>query len=1134
MKITHTYNFRGSGSMAGWLVCILCLLSISCKDELPYIYGEDGPSGIPTTIRLSWNTPDMTVKSRTSLGDEAERQINDLWIGIYDAKTGLLKSSVLYDDSQNQIQDHEIQEVTINTTSGLSYIVGVANVKNNYGTSDDINVPTTSNTRAFTIAELLEHADTWDKFKSIAHITDPEDINRYSPNLVMSGIYYDDNNQTTLTDPNNWLTLNEKPVYIPVNTATEDGKMPGVIHLRRLVSFITFELIPDEHITIEPISWEVHNNPAYSYLHEQKTDASDKVWNLSELLDNYGNSKDDPTFMPVTKEISDGKKQLTGSYSFDFYQYENRRTGLESVKSYDDREKEYKTTDGTNTGIYQSLCSTSSDTPNWKEGKNLANYASFVVIKAKVVYYIEQKYLEQDGWTGEDGVIKREYDAPPVSPDTPGAVQRIGYATYTVHLGYCDGDTEEEKARDFNCYRNTKYTYNVHVNGVNKIVVEAINEREEPKPGVEGDVTDAYTGHYELDAHYCVFNIQMSDEERKNMRYRIEAPYDGTTYTFEIKNPADPKEIEQLQKSLIEDDFNRKFYNWVKFRPTTGKEVLALYKNKNSTDENYSPEPWTLEDLRDTEKFQNTNLADENGKKWYTVFVDEYVYHDDDDTDGTEKGWQKFVNAPNRKLWIFNKIPTEVSSDQESIYLKTAYFISQRSIQTYYNTEDETISTALGIEHFNESYGLNLRWTWQEVYRTDGESKFPNQETTGRLDSRNGRYNTYLYLNDNREDSQLKWEKFTKFATPQTTGEITALGEKKPKTTYPVFAMQTTSSNETEWKGSLASNEAYKYTNADPKGIQNQYYEVMAACLSRNRDENGNGIIDGDELKWYLPTLGKYLRIVIGSPALRTPLMDFWANPNIKSSDNENNPRWHYWSSDIRTLWAEEGTSSSLHVEDKWDYGSWNIRCIRNLGTNLRTTFEQHDEPVEVAYVVDEDNRVITMERFNPNCYRAATSSYLIIHDVTSSQNLPAYSFEYAKDDCTSNNTKIPEDKMQLNKYGWFYENGDNYKTEKWTSLTKYNLACGTYSQETNGSDRGTWRVPNQRELEILRRVGVFEGSFPATPFWLSCTLEYYLKNGSATQRFMKVRKQAGTVDDGLRSGENVLKRIRCVRDVIN
>ena len=104
---------------------------------------------------------------------------------------------------------------------------------------------------------------------------------------------------------------------------------------------------------------------------------------------------------------------------------------------------------------------------------------------------------------------------------------------FRSHLGYCEG-TGEERASDFNCRRNTQYTYNVIVNSVDNIVVEA-NKNSEPQPGMEGFVSDITGAVMELDCHYMTFNIQLTEDDLTNdFGYVIQAPRaDGTLFTCE-------------------------------------------------------------------------------------------------------------------------------------------------------------------------------------------------------------------------------------------------------------------------------------------------------------------------------------------------------------------------------------------------------------------------------------------------------------------------------------------------------------------------------------------------------------------------------------------------------------------------
>ena len=79
----------------------------------------------------------------------------------------------------------------------------------------------------------------------------------------------------------------------------------------------------------------------------------------------------------------------------------------------------------------------------------------------------------------------------------------------------------------FKSKRNKKYTYNVTINDVESIIVEVQGGEDEEgaNPGVEGDVVDAKTIVYSLDAHYNCINLGFTYEEIKELSFIIQSPF---------------------------------------------------------------------------------------------------------------------------------------------------------------------------------------------------------------------------------------------------------------------------------------------------------------------------------------------------------------------------------------------------------------------------------------------------------------------------------------------------------------------------------------------------------------------------------------------------------------------------------
>ena len=127
------------------------------------------------------------------------------------------------------------------------------------------------------------------------------------------------------------------------------------------------------------------------------------------------------------------------------------------------------------------------------------------------------------------------------------------------------------------------------------------------------------------------------------------------------------------------------------------------------------------------------------------------------------------------------------------------------------------------------------------------------------------------------------------------------------------------------------SKEAHVYSDYLKLG-QDSRAQGFNACLLRNRDEDGNGILSDSELKWYLPAIDQYINIWLSEDKLNedTQLFDR-ANLNAVS-DNLNKSSVYYSSSnsDKRLYWALEGASFGAFGSTYANVSN-NNRCVRNL-----------------------------------------------------------------------------------------------------------------------------------------------------------------------------------------------------------
>ena len=438
------------------LLPALMLIMTACNDDIDMPATVDGPEGEDTTISLTIQAPEMShLESRADMTTDEANSVRSLWVGIYSYATSRStlsdgnNSGLLLQNGQHGFtsgnKSHTRYTLTgINTKSGRSYIVAVANPDLNYGYTMDANGKLGAKSK---LSDLLAQADTWDKFQSIVIEREPFQnaavlgVPNNSP-LPMSGIYVDNEN---LTHPDDWTKV--EPYQIPLS---KNGlNLKGSIHLRRPFTQVKFNVsVSEDIVSFDVESYRVYNVPTYGWLYERSQ--SDDLTNRID----YANAGD--AMQPIVDDNTNYKPSLVypstnitennGVYSFDFWMMENKRTGrADFCTDYQKREREYKNADGTNSGVYESLCPTAEPTLN--------NLATYVEIRGTLTY--------KNGNNVENPSQIPEGEG---AGTLPGNVaSRTVEATYKVHLGYAVGNNEGEKARDFNNYRNSIYTYNVTV-----------------------------------------------------------------------------------------------------------------------------------------------------------------------------------------------------------------------------------------------------------------------------------------------------------------------------------------------------------------------------------------------------------------------------------------------------------------------------------------------------------------------------------------------------------------------------------------------------------------------------------------------------------------------------------------------
>lgn len=1026
----------------------------ACMDD--NLFDNEVVEGKETAISLKVKIPEMTVVTRGEMAPGADSELNTLWVGIFSAGSGKCTYAGFYTPEASEEHGvritpdgfYELKDIV--TESGMAYIVAVGNPEFNDGIVNGEEKDLSTYLPA-SKAEAQSRNFNWNTYQQIAvKQLAVADIATPVNNLLMSGIYTDFKESQTGHAPNAWEEANFTSTAIPVST-TEAVELGGAIHLRRLISQVKFNISaadfpgtinPNEPtkdgrriVSISPRYFQVVNVPYLSWLHEHKSpdanaNAGDHV-KVSKLNYDSGSLPFKANYRSSVRYS--GSQYITGSdeagYSFDFWMLENKQRAPVNISSYDERERELKTAEGLNSGIYTALCGTSGV-------ETMNNCATFVQINCNI------EYLEAGLNT------------------LPGIERRSGEVTYTIHLGGIGNNWS-----DFNHRRNHKYTYNIKVVDVDKIIVEA-EQDEEITPGAEGVVTDVTNPPMEVDAHFNVMNIRLSNLERTGgsmapgkyeegkFPFRIEV-YDGNNNRHII----DEENFKQ---------YNELYYNWVEFRPTSSKDVIAEYKPMTGT---YADgKTFRIEDLTNLQKYPgyngNTNPDDET-EQWYTVFVNEYVY--EDKLDENANNWVDYVNKPNRLCWLHTQ--SGISTDKESIHIVSKYCITQKSIQTFYDIPgDRNVRMdAIGLEHVNEVFGMNIRWALGDQY--------PD------LSGDNGRTNQVDHSRGKRWVEVLDQTQLQIIEDINTNAFQYHLYQ--DLTEGPYYVPKVNNITYDDWGG---------YQHVDPARHninRSKYVVILDACMNRNRDLNGNGVIDIEEVRWYVPSSSELIDMVLGRNSLTTPLMDYNRNDGLYSPQNTGtanphhaNTRFHYVSSNRRALWAEEGVTVNgmpdAYWTDNWNLPAQNLRCVRALGTNLA----QHpDGNITPAFTVDNESNPT---RIYPTYYetknmRSYSASVLPPHQETSALNRLCFGgFEFSKEliPFDPNQTIIFYDSNEWNSWevgrwnvtdgnGYFYHN-DNISNLQYHDmiLNQGNAKCQAYGQQRGETG---WRMPNMKEAALIR-----------------------------------------------------------------
>lgn len=983
-------------------LCILVTLGvISCQDDELFEYSKGADINSPVKTTLKFGLPRSTEIAITKANND-NSYVYSVRIYIFSGDKFL---------SAQTIPNSNLIEGTIDEKEG------------HYYTAKDVTLYTGTQT-VYAVGNLTRSSyfDTTEPEALIARLDEAANQGKASFLAVLYKL------QTTTYENHTFPNLTSD--YAPLSgvgdiTVQDNSSSSGTIKLKRILAQIKFKINTthskqvdgEQHdILFTPQTYTFYNIPKEAYIMggDDQTPVTGS--------DNFYNSSSDP---------------IRAEAEFEVYVPENiQKAKKDCGNKYDNREA-------------------FNGKGNNKDWTYAPDYGTYVVLRGR---YAETKHADN-------------------------SLVKYADVEYTVHLG--DFSPQTGSYSNFAVERNNIYTYTITVTGVDKIIAEATKENLDPddyQNSAEGDVIELTTGSkvFNLDAHYeqvyVSYNLseiargielaENADEYEikarvaDNFLLSIHTPFNTRSTTEEVIKPYNNSLSEEEGMKGIDDD-------WVKFYSLKSNDP-QLMSYKETSDETLLS-PWQVcqkmgeavyklyTNSTAIPSVEGLNITTEKSDYYarFTIFVNEYFYQKD--LNGKTVAWDSYTNQEARTLLIASDMKT--SEDLNSTYSTALTYISQASIQTFYNANAAGYYNAMGLESYNEN-GKIIGF---------GNTHAPKNYV---YDWGKGRANTLVNIAGTENinsvnNNYVQWNTYVDWNQIGYTDDNTVSGNK------------------------IA-------------GITGKKDIAYYACLSRNRDLNRNGRIDDNEVRWYLPALSQYLRIGIGTEALS-------ANARLYNGIKGNMVATSYPKN-----YVDDGALYFISNKDKnyyWAvemgaYGSYNdyataggqIRCVRNLA-NLKMVENAGNEEVSVGkdawagpvygaltYIEtgsgynQQRNYVFSFgDRLIPSIFRSQiqTGPYSSHNETEAENHLPA-AFVVARDYLTSWHES----------QGWWDESKWQGSYTQYSGDKVYNPRtdpCLNYYTEEGDGDNSYWRTPNLSELMVMsteaQTLGLNKNTLCSTQF---------------------------------------------------
>lgn len=1059
-------------------------------------------------ILLNFGTPDggkIDVQTRAyNLDYVDEHRVLNMYVYIFDS-SGDKVYSRYFDNSNKEATAEAVRTATTdcwyvnNSDDSVVKTSGVINIHTTVDEADTYRIYAITNLDADMVdisSDRLSQVQTEDELLAVqGRIRDAQQTLSRNAALQMSGAI-------------RGVYIKEigGAVKITTDAAGNNTAILKLYHMDAKVHVTLIQGVDVKELTNAEI--KVVNVPrsgyVFRYEDRQLKDAGDNPLTITASSSGYdaGQSADDffdYGFVSFDEEkikstdIGGGAMENRSHYEAYFYMLENRRTPTAEIASganaFFERDRQAKHVGGLADGHN---VVNADGTRDFMYANDLSTY---MVIKATIAMNLE------------DDAVGKELG---------------GDVEYIIHLGDFANDVN-----DYNTNRNTSYHYTVTVNGAHNIRVEVEMRDEatvdgkqpgENQPSAMGSVVVAKEEIAVCDCHYV--NKTLTFHARNvepQLTWCVSTPF----------GEGQPVVDEDFNEILIPPGLD---YEWVHFR-----------LNKMSDDDIYYEhirQPYTIQRFNPAADPEDENSAYyglmnvsqlvkfiKDQKKLYlegldpsdpenlistlsafdkdpvgpkicvTVFVDEFYYDYDPTGMYSEETlpvdfWKQFVNAPkDRYMYILSD--SNLSRDKESTATGSVITIQQHPIQTIYDTTlpADLLRTAWGIEREDEYPDT---WRYNEPATNIGAPNTDTSRDSGNNDPEDGRLNTIkewgLFKSNTEIEQNVKWETYLN----------------------------------------------YMVTNDVPE-LKEDYRKLRYSCMTRNRDNDGNGYIDQDEIRWYMASIRQLVGMSIGQGLLKFDSRLY--NRNSTERESMDNAVWRQHiisstqyggnSNNPTVVWGEESTSTGdLKGSYNWSntggstgrVTSWTIRCVRNLGTKnetLQTGFDLTEVPASYVkavyndtYAEDGATMSVTCVYLDDRALRAQSSIELPLTDENREVNRLSKKF-YIADDYIED---LPGGTYQ----NWIYHN--DQVTAAGDSVTAGYCPPG-------------YRIPNQRELLMMFTY------FPSYVRTESFCRTYYSFGTLGEPDVRKENKAGWSVGGNLYmknttgDGYRIERTPRCVRD---